>query len=52
MEDSARNGALLVAEANFEPNSPKDRCCALFSTSPKLAMSQNAVEPPTPRITS
>src|SRR3712207_743458 len=52
IEEASRNGALLVADANLEPNSPKERCWAFFSTKPKLATSQNAVEPPTPKTTS
>lgn len=49
---SASQGASLAALANFELNSPKLRCCDLFSIRPWVAMSQNAVEPPLPRITS
>ena len=52
MSDGARNGAWSVALANFEPNSPKLRCWARSRTRLKAAASQNAVEPPTPRITS
>ena len=49
---SASQGASLAAFANFELNSPNVRCCDLFSIRPCVAMSQNAVEPPLPRITS
>ncbi|CAM5705740.1 hypothetical protein STENM327S_08458 [Streptomyces tendae] len=49
---SASQGASLAALANLEENSPKLRCCDLFSIRPWVATSQNAVEPPLPRITS
>jgi hypothetical protein len=42
----------LAAAANLEENSPKTRCCDLFSIKPKVAISQNAVDPPLPIITS
>lgn len=45
-------GASLAALANLEENSPKVRCCDLFSIRPCVAMSQKAVEPPLPRTTS
>ena len=45
-------GAVLAALANFEPNSPKLRNCARSRSRPKVAMSQKAVEPPLPRMTS
>src|SRR6059036_1074264 len=43
---SSRKGAPLVLAANFEENSPKDRCWLFWRTRPKVAMSQNAVLPP------
>jgi hypothetical protein len=49
---SARNGAPVVTAANFWENSPKVRCSARRSTSPKAAASQNAVAPPLPSATS
>ena len=49
---SASHGAAATAVANFEENSPKDRCWLLRSIRPKVAMSQNAVAPPLPRTTS
>lgn len=49
---SASQGASFAALANFELNSPKVRCCDLFSMSPAVATSQNAVDPPLPRTTS
>jgi hypothetical protein len=49
---SASHGASLAALANLELNSPKLRCCDLFSIRPWVAMSQNAVDPPLPRMTS
>ena len=45
-------GAICAAFANFEPNSPNDGNCPRSSIRPNVAMSQNAVEPPLPRITS
>ena len=47
-----RCGAVFAALANFEPNSPKVRNCARSLMRPNVAASQNAVEPPLPRITS
>ena len=47
-----RWGAFAAPEANFAPNSPNERNCARLSSSPNVAMSQNAVEPPFPRTTS
>ncbi len=49
---SDRCGAIRMAFANLEPNSPKLAVWALSSTRPKTATSQNAVVPPTPRTTS
>jgi hypothetical protein len=49
---SPTNGFLATAEANFELNSPYVRCSDRLSMSPKAAASQNAVEPPLPRMTS
>lgn len=49
---SSSHGASFAALANFEENSPKDRCCDLRSISPWVATSQNAVAPPLPRTTS
>lgn len=49
---SASHGASLAAFANFDENSPKLRCWDFVSMSPCVAMSQKAVEPPLPRITS
>ena len=47
-----RNGASLAAEPNFAENSPKLRCCERSWIRQKVAMSQNAVEPPLPSTTS
>ena len=44
--------AAEAAEANFAPNSPNEANCAEDSMSPKVAASQNAVEPPLPSTTS
>ena len=49
---SPRNGASFAAAANFDENSPKTKCCDLFSIKPKVAISQNAVDPPFPSTTS
>ena len=49
---SSSQGAAATAVANFEENSPKDRCWLLRSISPKVATSQNAVAPPLPSTTS
>jgi hypothetical protein len=49
---SASHGASFEAFANLDENSPKFRCCDLFSIRPCVATSQKAVEPPLPRITS
>src|SRR3954447_4713793 len=49
---SARNGALRAAVANFEENSPKDRCWLRSRIRPNVATSQNAVAPPLPSTTS
>ena len=46
---TARPSAAL---ANFEENSPKDRCWLFSRISPNVAMSQNAVAPPLPSTTS
>ena len=45
---SPRCGAAAHASANFEENSPNTRCWLRSRTSPKVATSQNAVEPPLP----
>ena len=52
IDGSPRNGAFLAAVANFEENSPKDRCWLRSRIRPKVAMSQNAVAPPLPSTTS
>src|SRR5690625_1306736 len=52
ISDSARNGAVLVAVANFDPNSPNWAWEARDRTSPHAAASQNTVEPPLPSTTS
>jgi hypothetical protein len=52
MMGSPTNGFLATQEANFELNSPKDRCSERLSISPNAAASQNAVAPPLPRMTS
>ena len=49
---SSKNGASLDAAANLDENSPKTRCCDFVSIKPKVAISQNAVDPPLPIITS
>ena len=49
---SPTNGFLLTVEANFELNSPYVRCSDRVSMRPNAAASQNAVEPPLPRMTS
>ena len=49
---SPRNGASFAADANFDENSPKTKCCERSSINPNVAISQNAVDPPLPRITS
>lgn len=49
---ASSHGASLAALANLEENSPKVRCWDFCSISPCVAMSQKAVEPPLPRITS
>ncbi len=49
---SPRNGALWAALANFEENSPNDRCWLRSRIRPNVAMSQNAVAPPLPSTTS
>lgn len=51
-DGSSSHGASFAALANFEENSPKVRCCDFRSMRPAVAMSQKAVEPPLPRITS
>jgi hypothetical protein len=51
-DGSSRNGAALAAAANFELNSPKDRCWLFEEIRPKVAMSQNSVAPPLPSTTS
>src|ERR1700760_4085759 len=49
---SPTNGFLTTQEANFELNSPYVRCNDRLSINPNAAESQNAVEPPLPRMTS
>jgi phosphoserine aminotransferase len=51
-DGSASHGAAAAAEANFEENSPNDRCWLFSRISPNVAMSQNAVAPPLPSTTS
>lgn len=51
-EESVRNGARVVAEANLAPNSPNAACWARWRTRLTVATSQNAVEPPLPSTTS
>ncbi len=50
--DGSRNGAAVVAAANFAPNSPNAACCAFERTRHAVATSQNVVEPPLPSTTS
>lgn len=52
MMGSPTNGFLATQEANFELNSPNDRCSERLSISPNAAASQKAVAPPLPRMTS
>ena len=52
MTGSPTKGFFVTAEANFAQNSPKVRCSERLSISPNAAASQNAVDPPLPRITS
>src|SRR6187402_580384 len=52
MIGSPTNGFLATQDANFALNSPNVRCSERLSTSPKAAASQNAVDPPLPRMTS
>ncbi len=49
---SARCGAAATPAANFDENSPKDRCWLRRSIRPKVAASQKAVVPPLPSRTS
>lgn len=49
---SPSQGACLAAFANFEENSPNDRCWDLSLMRPCVATSQKAVEPPFPSTTS
>src|SRR5699024_727186 len=49
---SSRNGAAVTALANLLLNSPLTRCWLRWLTSPNVAASKNAVDPPTPRTTS
>ena len=51
-DGSASHGAAAAAAANFEENSPKDRCWLFSRIRPKVATSQNAVAPPLPSTTS
>ena len=52
-DGSASQGAAFAAAlANFEENSPNDRCWLFSRIRPKVAMSQNAVAPPLPSTTS
>ena len=45
---SARNGARLTAAANFDENSPSERCADRRSIRQQEAISQNTVAPPSP----
>ena len=49
---ASNHGASLAALANFDENSPKDRCADFFSIRPKVAASQKAVAPPSDRMIS
>ena len=49
---SSRWGARRAASANLDENSPNTRCSLRRSIRPKVATSQNAVEPPLPSTTS
>ena len=51
-DGSASHGAFLAEVANFEENSPNDRCWLFSRIRPKQAMSQKAVAPPLPSTTS
>ena len=51
-EGSASHGAAVTALANFEENSPNERCWLFSRISPNVATSQNAVAPPLPSTTS
>ena len=48
---SSSHGAAVAALANFDENSPNDRCCDFCRIRPNAAISQNAVVPPLPRTT-
>ena len=48
----ASSHGAAAAAANLPPNSPKTRFWLRFSMRPKAAASQNAVEPPLPRMIS
>ena len=48
---SASQGAPAMTLANFDENSPNDRCSDLSLTTPNAAMSQKAVAPPLPSTT-
>ena len=50
-DGASSHGAAAAALANFDENSPNDRCWLFFSISPNVAMSQNAVAPPLPSTT-
>ncbi len=49
---SSRWGAALAAAANFDENSPNDRCWLRRSMRQNVAMSQKHVVPPLPSTTS
>ena len=51
-DGSASHGASAAAFANFDENSPNDRCWLFSRISPCVATSQNAVAPPLPSTTS
>ena len=51
-DGASKKGASFAAVVNLDENSPKFKCCDFFSINPKVAISQNAVEPPFPRTTS
>src|SRR6202042_1240672 len=50
-DGSLSQGARAVTVANFDENSPNDRCCDRSWIRQKAAASQNAVVPPLPRAT-
>ena len=50
-DGSLSQGARAVTAANFDENSPNDRCCDRSWIRPNAAASQNAEVPPLPRAT-